>query len=380
MKSCPLCQKETENTGISISEAPLFHLLPKSKPTNPRLFGNIDLRWCKICDHYFNAADVLPEPSPWFATNQSVSTTMTQRQRELSRYLLGADGSGLSVLDVGAGSGGYTNSFLEVGCEVVVVEPNVDLSSLSDRCLVIKDRWPLNQILERTFDIIVCIQVIEHMSDPVGSLRAMLRHLNPEGILYLELPSADWIFDHQALFDIHLQHQQYFTNNSIRRCISECGAKIVDTRALFGGRDIGFSIGLSQKLETFRSHGNFQLRSGGLVSTLNYLLRQNDLEFALYGVGAGSQAFLGWFPEMPIVNAFDDTPEYWGNEIYSSKKRVSVLKPETHQLRHSNQLLITSYLHDVNIAKRLLEGGYRGRIRSLRPPNSVTDGPPSILG
>lgn len=379
MRTCPLCRHKAESTGISISEAPLYHLLPKLQPTNPRLFGNIDLQWCEICDHYFNA-DGVPDASPWFATNQSVSTTMTQRQKELSRYLVGKNGSGVSVLDIGAGSGGYARSLLKMGCEVVVIEPNVDLSSLSDKCLVIKDVWPSDQISERTFDIILCIQVLEHMSDPLNSLRDMLRHINPDGLLYLELPSADWILDHRALFDIHLQHQQYFTENSVRRLVAECGAEIADTRTLFGGRDIGFSIRLSQKIETFRSHGKSQLRSGGLLSALNYLLHCNDSEFALYGVGAGSQAFLGWLPETLVVKAFDDTPGYWGNEMYSSKSRISVLEPTAHQLQHLDQVIIASYLHDMTIAERLLVGGYRGRIRTLRPPTAVTDGPPSILG
>lgn len=306
---------------------------------------------------------------------------MTQRHLDLRDYLLSFKNDTPTILDIGAGSGGYSKAFSDVGCNVVAVEPYVDLSELSEACTVIRDGWPTPQVADKTFDIIICVQVLEHIWNPVEAIRAIISHLAPDGLLYLEIPSTDWILNHAALFDIHLQHQQYFTDESTIRLLQRCGGHVVEKRRVTGGRDAGYLVTRKGSSSVLESKSLSCLRSDGLRAKADRFTQYRNSSYttALYGVGFATQAFLGWNPAIDINKAFDDTPDYWGNEIYSVSNRIPVLEPTPDALGDLDRIIISSYVHDRTISDALASRRFRGSIVSLRPATAVIDGPPSLL-
>ncbi len=98
-----------------------------------------------------------------------------------------------SLLDVGAGSGLLVEAAGEAGLEAVGVEPSARLvaEAVARGLRVEEGVLPHPALSHARFDLVTCIDVIEHVTDPVGLLRAMTAHLAPGGRLVLVTPDVE---------------------------------------------------------------------------------------------------------------------------------------------------------------------------------------------
>lgn len=95
------------------------------------------------------------------------------------------------VLDVGFGSGGFLENAKSVGWDVTGVDPDIEtVRNARARGLnaVQGDLDTLDGV-DSKFDVITMCHVIEHVHDPVASLRACHRLLKPGGLLWIETPN-----------------------------------------------------------------------------------------------------------------------------------------------------------------------------------------------
>jgi SAM-dependent methyltransferase len=96
------------------------------------------------------------------------------------------------VLDLGAGSGAWANRLLEAGYDVTALE-RPDGGYAGSAPLVVGD---LNQdfasrLHSRAFDLLTCIEVIEHLENPRHLLREARRLLAPNGLLVVTTPNIE---------------------------------------------------------------------------------------------------------------------------------------------------------------------------------------------
>lgn len=372
-------------TGIALSGAPASHVLVSANKPSHRDFGNLNLATCDSCSHVFNADTTVPTlHSSHFLTNTPVSERMTLRHHDLVSFSNTKRYS--RVLDCGAGSGALSVAFAAAGHHVTAIEPSFqDGHKLTNVARVINQRWPVDQLMSEKFDLVLCVQVLEHTSDPLMFLESIVSVLDKHGYAYVEIPSGDWVFHHGSPLDVHLPHIQYFTDCSFRTLVSRVGCSVVSTRTVFEGRDVGYLISResagSHKAENQKfgsSINDFRVFEDS-VSSLKWNMSQLPKEVALYGANAGSQALLGWIPEGPWAVCFDDTHAYWDNYVYSSRKEIPIIEPTISDLMRYEQILITAYNHDVTIHQKLLKSGFRGEIWSLRPCHTVKAGPDSLV-
>jgi len=379
-----VCASLVTPLGIKVEHAPISHVIRDTHVITPESFGSIAIGWCSTCDHYLNTAaesTVAPE-SIAFLTNSAVSSGMRTRHKRLCEYINPIIGKQGSVLDVGAGSGGYTIAFASAGHKVVAIEPNLSVPAMDGRVEVLHDSWPTSQLEGRLFDVILCVQVLEHIVQPVEAVRQMLEHLTVGGLLYLEIPSGDWVLNHSAITDVHFPHRNYFTASSIQRLIIDLNYEITHIRNL-EDRDTGYVIQDRRKAsETEPTSRAAFPRHQGLLEAAE-VLQSRLTAFkgctALYGANANTQALLGWYPDIACDVILDDTPEYCGHYAYSLTKRIPVVKPSTQNLKGLERIIIASYMHDREIILKIRELGFTGDVVSLRPPTAVVDGPPSLF-
>lgn len=99
-----------------------------------------------------------------------------------------------NCLDLGSGSGEFMFLLKSFGIKCLGIEPDEDYSAYCRERLGLDVR---TQTLEETdfpdgsFDFIRLSHVLEHMPDPVRSLKTLRRWLSDDGFLYLETPNIE---------------------------------------------------------------------------------------------------------------------------------------------------------------------------------------------
>ncbi len=97
------------------------------------------------------------------------------------------------VLDVGAGSGEFLFA-VAAQADAIGIEPN---QSYADYCRsqlhldVRTDELRPDLFAREQFDFIRLNHVLEHLNDPVGSLRMIAGFLKPNGVFYVEVPNIE---------------------------------------------------------------------------------------------------------------------------------------------------------------------------------------------
>lgn len=99
--------------------------------------------------------------------------------------------SGGCLLDVGFGDGSFLENAMSIGWNVQGIDPDIEtVKNARARGLNVQ-QGSLEKFvnIKDKFDVITMCHVIEHMHDPVASLRACYRLLKPGGQLWLETPN-----------------------------------------------------------------------------------------------------------------------------------------------------------------------------------------------
>ena len=135
--------------------------------------------------------------------------------------------AGCSILDAGCGSGrtmrdlaqlgtvwGVDNDPTAVRCAQANVGPRVRLASVQR----LPWRGP-------AFDLVTCLDVIEHLDDDVGALRELLRVTVPGGALLVTVPAF------QHLWSQHDEvngHRRRYVVGSLRKALVAAGWHVID--------------------------------------------------------------------------------------------------------------------------------------------------------
>lgn len=149
-----------------------------------RALGNGYRNWRYGCTR--EPAARLGVPLAWVLRGSR--RTVDQEFRHIPRSHRGG-----TLLDCGAGNGGFLAKAREAGWSVVGVEPDPNAIKAA-RCLGLNVRQGgLEQCAgeEGTFDVITMSHVIEHVHDPRNYLKQAFSLLKPGGSLYIDTPNIN---------------------------------------------------------------------------------------------------------------------------------------------------------------------------------------------
>ncbi len=98
------------------------------------------------------------------------------------------------VLDIGCGSGGYLAFLAGLGWTCYGIEPGANSRAYGREVLGLRiQEGPLDscRFPDSFFDVVTMWHVIEHLCDPVNTLREVRRILKPDGLLMLRTPNVE---------------------------------------------------------------------------------------------------------------------------------------------------------------------------------------------
>lgn len=144
---------------------------------------------------------------------------------------------GKHVIEVGAGAGSFSQLLLETGPEsMTLLEPSDQLFSLLTRRLATIDKSGLAQAHQSTLihafsganpprqpDTAVYVNVLEHIEDDEGELRALHSILPPGGHLLLFVPANRWLM---GSMDHQLGHFRRYTVEELSSKCRSAGFKV----------------------------------------------------------------------------------------------------------------------------------------------------------
>jgi len=130
--------------------------------------------------------------------------------------------SGIKVLDVGVGIDKFIFSLEKEGLDVYGLEPSESFFREANE--TIKERKSKVQLKqasvenadfpENFFDFISFGAVLEHLYDPSENIVKALKWLKPKGIIYIEVPSSDWLINKIINFAYRIRGLDYVGNLS----------------------------------------------------------------------------------------------------------------------------------------------------------------------
>ena len=101
---------------------------------------------------------------------------------------------GRTALDVGCGAGLLTEPLARLGAKVTGLDATPELIEVarehaSAMGLEVDYRAGDVQELEGEFDLVTCMEVVEHVADPAAFVHALAKRLAPDGLLLLSTPN-----------------------------------------------------------------------------------------------------------------------------------------------------------------------------------------------
>lgn len=135
------------------------------------------------------------------------------------------------LLDVGCGDGLLFDRLAELG-EPEGVEPDVDLLTPDGRWRHRIHALPFEDFrgADASYHVILMLDVLEHLPDPVAALRHAVRLLAPGGALLITVPALQWLWTRHDDFNRHVRR---FDRPSFRAVAGAAGVRIRKERYLF---------------------------------------------------------------------------------------------------------------------------------------------------
>jgi len=148
------------------------------------------------------------------------SNWLHKSRRDLVNYLVKSvlgNQNNLSILEIGAGVGQNTVSLQKFG-PVDVIEINDKgieaLRLIPDIRKIIT--YPIPCALDDTYDLIVAMDVLEHLQDDKTAISWMVDRLNPDGFLLLTVPAYQWLFSEH---DMAVHHYRRYSISKLKKIL-----------------------------------------------------------------------------------------------------------------------------------------------------------------
>jgi SAM-dependent methyltransferase len=136
-----------------------------------------------------------------------------------------------TILDVGCGDGLFFRELAQFG-DVEGIELAADVISPDNP---FRDRIHIGPFDEtfrpgKQYTLVLMLDVLEHLADPVKALRNALSHLQPDGSLLITVPAFQTLWTSHDELNYHFAR---YTKSSFNEVAEKAGLKTAESRYLF---------------------------------------------------------------------------------------------------------------------------------------------------
>ena len=153
----------------------------------------------------------------WFVARRLVL------QKIIGHYF--ADNKQAKVLEVGCGSGGNLRMLSTFG-KIFAMELDDEARSMANNknlCHVKKGKLPNDLPFDESFDLICILDVLEHIDDDLGALKALKNKLNNNANLLITVPAYRFLW---SAHDVSNHHKRRYSKQQLMDVVTKSGLKI----------------------------------------------------------------------------------------------------------------------------------------------------------
>jgi SAM-dependent methyltransferase len=154
----------------------------------------------------------------WFAARRAIVSRLIEKRAKPR--------PGARILEVGAGTGSNLAMLKGFG-RVDAIEPDDTARALASRRSGIEVLGGLLphgvKLDDGAYDLIVLLDVLEHIDDDGGTLKVLARKLAPGGKLVLTVPATPWLW---SSHDVAHHHRRRYTAATLRAAFKAGGFRI----------------------------------------------------------------------------------------------------------------------------------------------------------
>lgn len=205
---------------------------------------NIYLNECRSCQHIWYgdmpSDSVLSDMYQSLAEHREKTGKAHKGTKNIPAYVkahidhLKAASNGNTLLDFGAGEGTLSRAASEAGLQVTAYEPyEVWHEGISDKITYISE---LASLSGKTFDVVLCNQVLEHVKEPDIEIERMKAHSHDKTIFSIAVPNVsrfyrsgmlnEWPYNGKTSHLLApMQHLQGFNQQSLIALMKRHGLK-----------------------------------------------------------------------------------------------------------------------------------------------------------
>jgi len=280
-----------------------------------------------------------------------------------------------SVLDVGCSNGGLLHALRETGySHLLGLDPSPACAATALRLYglrVLSGTLAEPPAGLRRHDVVLLSAVLEHVRDLTGALRQVRCALEPEGLLYVEVPDVTrfGVTPDAPFQEFSVEHVNYFSPRSLRNLLGAGGFEEIASQtvttvqgensvadvimALFRARDGSSGRPPDHDGETERALTAYVSASETLEAGIQAAIApwvESGRDIVVWGVGTHTQRLLAESPlgRARIVAFVDSNSRYQGKDLAG----VPVLAPSALRGR-SEPILISSRFYQREIERQI---------------------------
>lgn len=264
-----------------------------------------------------------------------------------------------SVLEIGCANGYLLEHLKSEDCiHMVGIEPSIERSCNRGGIKYIKAFANADLDLNEKFDFVFAICVLEHIKDVKDMMRFIWKHLNNEGLIFIEVPNhqRDLESGDPKVF-VH-EHIHYFTEKSLSILFNNNGFKILKIKK---NRDSFFvsaqksSICIDQ-VGYVKIYSDYDLMLDKTLDFIKHIACDNNIAF--HGVNNSLNNILEWTGLNNDFGLFDNDEIKIGKKYFGK----SVLSPNLRNTKPFDCIIVIPTFYRDEIKKQYEGLGFRGKV------------------
>ncbi len=259
INKCTVCKKKIlRKNKLLLKNLPITEVFFSKPKSNKKINFNQKLQYCEECNHLSLAYqyDVLNFYNDSYLNSSNSFSNQYSNDFFLKFIKKHIEKKKYNIIEIGANDLYLLKKFQKNCAQIVAIDPCIKENK------TIKNITYKKQFIEKIKrheikfipDLVFCNQTLEHIENPIDSLYHISKFGNKNTKYFFQFPSCESIIGRNAFDQIHHQHLNYFSLNSISKILKKFGLSIIDhdiNELHYGSLMIYFKISKSNKKNKF---------------------------------------------------------------------------------------------------------------------------------